>query len=166
MVMAASLLALLAMVGLRPRDYLLDAWRSDLKALPDEQVPVKLQQISGLGGDGVPVLVELLGSDRRVVSAAARTALENLLIRWRALPSKDSSPRVARLARLLAQWVGGFGVGAYGSGFPLPELPEERGGLGREAVFPVSEIVFEDARARLPPPAHDLREPRVLLLRE
>ena len=107
--MTASLLALVAVPGLRPRDHLVAGWRRELQALPDELLLPRLRQIASLGDDGVAILVETLGSERESVAAAARTTLEDQMIRWQMLRSQQSSPKVAELARRLAQQVGQFG---------------------------------------------------------
>lgn len=93
----------LAVGFMAPRDsYLLTNLKRGLGDVPDEDVRARLEQIAGLGDRGVPLLVQSLHSDRRDVSEIAAELLNRYLDEQLHLSIKDSSPRVATLAKELA----------------------------------------------------------------
>lgn len=64
------------------------------------------------------------------------------------------------------EWIGRFGIGAYGGGFPLPVVPEEELGVGQLAILPIIGIVHENAATGLSPLGHDLAKPSIMLFGE
>jgi len=99
----AGSLAVLALYLRPPTEYLAESWRSELPALPDEQAQRRLQQVAGLGASGLPALVAALHSDRAPVARMALVLLERQLDEWQLLSSRESSPRVAQMAKHLAR---------------------------------------------------------------
>ncbi|MGO8690585.1 MAG: HEAT repeat domain-containing protein [Thermoguttaceae bacterium] len=77
-------------------------WRAQLDAVPDQSAEPLLRRV-GSGGDVViPILVEGLASPRQRVAEAARQALLEQIDRWKTLSTAGSSPKLALLARELA----------------------------------------------------------------
>ncbi len=95
-------LAFFAQSWWTPTDFLLRQWGSELTDLPDDQVPLRLEQIAALESRGIPTLVEALHSDREIVADGALLHLERQLGQWELLSTADSTPEVARLAAELA----------------------------------------------------------------
>ena len=77
-------------------------WRAQLDAVPDQSAEPLLRRV-GSGGDVViPILVEGLASPRERVAEAARQSLLEQIDRWKTLSTAGSSPKLALLARELA----------------------------------------------------------------
>ena len=110
--MAGGLLALLAVPGLRPADILARRWERELQTVPDDQALAHLRKVAQLGDAGNGVLIQALSSSRDSVTEAARIALVEQLDRWQLLRARESSPKVAALARQLRDQVDRLGPGA------------------------------------------------------
>jgi len=114
----AALVAVLAavavvglVVGLRRPALCLAArhWTQKLQSAPDEQIEPLLRQAAAWGEEGVPVLVEALGSGREPVARAGRRVIFSELERWKQLPVQERTSRLAVLAEALAARVENFG---------------------------------------------------------
>lgn len=106
--LAAGLLALPFIPGLRPRDFLAAHWKSAIPTLPDSQVLPTLRQLADLGDDQIDYLVSQLGSDEERIARDAWQVLDERMTRWQLLKTKESSPKVAMLASSLARRVSTF----------------------------------------------------------
>lgn len=104
-VSVAGLLAVLLIPGMRPRDFLAAHWQSQLSTLPDEQLVPLLRSLVDLGDDQLDFVVQKVGSEQDRISRAARQVIAEQLPRWRLLSTDESAPKVARLARVMAQQV-------------------------------------------------------------
>ena len=104
LVLAPMVLLLLAAASLtkRPATWLVDQWRRDLLAAPDEQPLARLRRAADLGEPGLPLLAEALCSSREGLATAAAEVLDDELHRWSALPPGDTLPRRVLLAESLA----------------------------------------------------------------
>lgn len=101
---SAGLVLAVGIVWVAPRDsYLLRQWQAGLASLPDEDVPVRLEQVAAIGDRGRPVLVELLHSDRKVVAQEAFRLLSRYLDEQELVAPEESSPRVCLLSKELAE---------------------------------------------------------------
>lgn len=89
-------------------------WTQKLQAAPDEQIEPLLRQAAAWGEDGLPVLVEALGSNREAVAWAARRVIFAELDRCKQLPIHERTARLAVLAQALAGRVEQFGPPARG----------------------------------------------------
>ena len=103
--MVTPVLCVAFVPALRPAALMARYWSGQLESMPDELVVAHLEQIADLGDAGTSVMVEALGSERAVLSSAAGGELHHQLDRWAAQASVESSPKVARLAALLASHV-------------------------------------------------------------
>ena len=112
--MAVCLIALV--VWLRPvQDRLMvNDWRDRLATYDDSQVAAAFDQLLVIGDASIPVLTELLGSERASVAEAARRTLLDETERWMLLPADDEATKLALLAAALAQHVDKFGPAARG----------------------------------------------------
>lgn len=99
----AGVLAFPVVLFLRPARFLATQWQDELKTLPDEQLPLRLNQLAGLGEEGLVVVVKALDEPRATLAAAASRILDQQLDRWQTLRLGESSQRVAALARVLAE---------------------------------------------------------------
>ena len=114
-VLVASVVAVTAVPMLRPSALLARYWNRQLQSIPEELVVSRLQQIAELDGPGTEVLVDALCNERSTFVQAAGRALRNQLDRWTHLTSDQSTPRVARMAHLLANHVDQLNPAAWGS---------------------------------------------------
>jgi len=103
-------LVVLAVAGwsLYPR-FLAAHWRNRLPTVPDERAAVLLEGVARLGEPGIPVLVDALGSERESVAAAGKRVMHKELERWETLRAREYSPKLAILAKALADRVARFG---------------------------------------------------------
>ena len=101
--LAAAVAVVLRSGAHRPADLLAADIGRYLGSVPDERVGVELQQLAELNHVGLLAVADALGSERACVAQSAAATLQRLLKRWRALPRDESSMRVARLTRRLAQ---------------------------------------------------------------
>jgi hypothetical protein len=111
-VIAAVLTAFGLMLRGSSTRLLIDHWESQLKTIPDDEVSGLLGRASQLGEPGISVLVTALGSPRPTVSRAAKQVLSEEMAGWERLSPRDSTIRIAALARALAARVDGFGAAA------------------------------------------------------
>jgi len=109
---AAGLLALATGLRVQYTQWLAEHWRKQLETVPDDQAAQLLHQVAELGEPGIPVLVEALGSQRQSVAKCGRRVLLAEIHRWEALRARESSPKLAALARALADRVDEFGPAA------------------------------------------------------
>jgi hypothetical protein len=79
----------------------LERWHRQLAAVPDRQVVDYLRDATAKQ-DEPTQLVQLLGSPRPGVVRAAQQLLMERLDRWQLEPVRRTSPRIARLAKMLA----------------------------------------------------------------
>jgi len=86
--------------------------RTRLGALPERQAARLVRHLAESDAEWLAVLVASTTDSRASVASAAMSSLEQLVERWSALASTDNSPRIAALARLLAEHA--------------PRLPAER----------------------------------------
>lgn len=100
--LAGLLLALAA--GLRGTFFqlLAEHWQRQLATMPETDAGILVQRAARVGEAGIPVLVEALASPRPGVAQAGSRALLDELSRWKTLPASESSPKLAILARALA----------------------------------------------------------------
>ena len=82
--------------------------RRQLNTVPDSRAAALVAQAAALGEPGIPVLVEALGSKRKSVARAGKTALIKQLGRWKKLNTQTASSRLAVLADALATDVENF----------------------------------------------------------
>ncbi len=101
--LASGLLVVLLVPGLSPSRLLADRMASQLDTLPDAQVASHMRRVAELGDAGLPVVVKALANPRASVAKAAQDVLRDELDRWSTLEPAQSSPKVARLASLLAE---------------------------------------------------------------
>ncbi|NLX56664.1 MAG: hypothetical protein GXY58_16270 [Planctomycetaceae bacterium] len=101
--LAAAVAVVLRAGAHHPADLLAADIGRYLESVPEERVGIELQQLAELDRVGLLVVADALGSERACVAQSAATTLQHLLKRWRTLPHDESSVRVARLARRLAQ---------------------------------------------------------------
>jgi hypothetical protein len=91
------------------RRFLAAYWLRQLHSAADDRAGSLVEAIARVGDPGIPVLVELLGSERACVASASRQALDDLLDGWARLPARQYSPKLAKLAQALAGRVDQFG---------------------------------------------------------
>jgi hypothetical protein len=131
---------------------LVEYWESRLETIPEDQAVGLLDQAAQLGEPGIPVLVGALGSGRPSVSRAAKRVLRNEIARWELLGARDSTPKVAALARALAERVDGFGAAARRDAEELTTRillwPVDRGAAENECVVAACEKVLHATRGR------------------
>lgn len=84
-------------------------WREILGRTDDALVLTRLRELAHHSDAHAPALLALLDDDRPAVARAARRLLHEKIDAWRALPARQSSPKVDRLARSLAAQAEGFG---------------------------------------------------------
>ncbi len=84
-------------------------WTQKLQTAPDEQIEPLLHQAAAWGEEGIPVLVDALGSNREGVARASRRVIFAELDRWKQLPVQERTARLAALAQALAGRVEQFG---------------------------------------------------------
>ncbi len=106
----AALLATLV-VTLRPWEERLLANRlqQELSTLSDADAERAVRRLALVGDSVIPFLVEALGSDRASVAQAARSQLLARIDAWEQLPAHQSSPKLAIVARSLAENVNRYG---------------------------------------------------------
>jgi hypothetical protein len=101
---AAALPLALLVPGLRPRDWLLRDYRSQLMNASPEQRRVVLREIAEHHDmDGLPLMVQVMCNGDDTAGATAHAILCGLLLRWESWPLEKATPRYARLAELLAK---------------------------------------------------------------
>jgi len=111
------------------RQRLSDSYRTRIQSLPERQAAALVRQLSELDADAPAVLVPLLADGRDAVAHAADETLHRLVADWRRLPSEQSTPRVAALARELANIA--------------PRLPSERQSAARQLAARLLDENFE-----------------------
>ena len=84
-------------------------WGNRLQTVPDERAAVLVEGVARLGEPGIPVLVDALGSERESVAAAGKRVVHKELERWGTLRAREYSPKLAILAKALADRVARFG---------------------------------------------------------
>jgi hypothetical protein len=106
----AALLATLV-VALRPWEerLLADRLQQELSTLSDADAERAVRRLALVGDSVIPFLVEALGSDRASVAQAARSQLLARIDAWEQLPAHQSSPKLAIVARSLAENVNRYG---------------------------------------------------------
>ena len=97
------------LIFFRPGEMLAQRWQNQLSRVENDQVLTQMRRIAQLNDAGTRVLVESLASHRLSVVKAAKTVIAEQVERWRLLPAKQSTPRVAVLANHLSTWVRQFG---------------------------------------------------------
>jgi hypothetical protein len=108
LIIMAGLVVLAATLQVHYPRFLAARWRNRLQTVPDDRAAVLLEGAARLGDPGIPVLVEALGSDRERVAAAGKRVLHKELERWETLRAREYSPKVAILAKALADRVDGL----------------------------------------------------------
>ncbi|MEX0938892.1 MAG: hypothetical protein WDZ59_13605 [Pirellulales bacterium] len=76
-------------------------WSVAIEGMPDAEAVAAIAKLPEWGDAGLPVLVELLGSERTLVAGAARDTLKAELLRWRRLWPRQAAGNLAQLARSL-----------------------------------------------------------------
>jgi hypothetical protein len=99
----AAPLAFFCLPQMRPSRLLVRHLSDQLATAPDGQVSLILQQTASLEEEGLPLLVVSLNSSRSIVADEANQVLLDQIDQWALLESRVSSPKVARLASLLAE---------------------------------------------------------------
>jgi len=125
--------------GLYPR-LLAEHCRSQLDTVPDDRAAPLLEGVAQLGQPGIPVLVQAMGSERECVAAGARLALFREMRRWERLPARQYSPKLAILAKALAERVDQFGPTARADARELATRIVTRWSLDRTVVDPTQVI--------------------------
>lgn len=87
-------------------------WRQQLETVPDDRALTLLNAVAELGEPGIPVLVEALGSERKSVAGSGKRVLLSQLAHWERLRAREYSPKLAVLAKALAERVEQFGPSA------------------------------------------------------
>ncbi len=147
-------------------------WRTRLATVSEDRAPVLLESVARLGEPGVPVLVEALGSKRPGVAAAAKRVLGEELQRWEMLRARDYSPKLAILARSLANRAGDFGPAARAEAAELASQVLRLWTLDQDVVDPLAVIADCEAVLRAAGPrralaeAGDARQPLAAARRE
>ncbi len=105
--LAAGLAAVVgaAVLWLRSDAVVHAAWRDTILAAPAEALPALLREFDAQPDVAIPLLVELLSSERPEVVAAVGRALHETLEDWRLLPADEADRNIARLAVELASHV-------------------------------------------------------------
>jgi len=121
-------------------------WQDRLNSVTDDRAPLLLGQAAALGDAGIPVLVEALGSRRESVARAGKRALLEELDRWEMLSPADASPKLALLAKALADHVDDFGLTARADAAQLATRillwPLDRQAVDRQQVIGWCETVL------------------------
>ncbi len=107
--LAAALLALWPQVRSYVPATLAGFRRNHLLNAQDDDVPRLLLELTSLGDDGLPVLVELIGCQRAAVSRPARALLTREVDRWLRMPPAEAGTHMAALAKALAANITDFG---------------------------------------------------------
>ncbi|HUT92333.1 MAG TPA: HEAT repeat domain-containing protein [Thermoguttaceae bacterium] len=134
-------LVVLAVAGwsLYPR-FLAAYWGNRLQTVPDERAAVLLEGVARLGEPGIPVLVDALGSERESVAAAGKRVVYKELERWGTLRAREYSPKLAILAKALADRVARFGPTAREDAADLASQILRLWALDDEVVEPAEVI--------------------------
>ncbi|MBN2022923.1 MAG: HEAT repeat domain-containing protein [Pirellulales bacterium] len=139
--------------GLREagRGWLAREWQREMAQADDPRAVELVGRVAGLGPPGLPVLVEMLGSPRERVARAARGALFAQLEDWKSLDARSASPRLAALARSLADHVDRFGPTARLDAAELAtrilRCPMDPATVDRRRVIDACETVLRRSRA-------------------
>jgi len=105
----AGLVALVGVLRGQYARFLAVHWRNRLETVPDERADALVEAVAQLGEPGIPVLVEALGSERESVAGGAKRVLFGEIRRWEMLRAREYSPKLAILAKALADGVEHFG---------------------------------------------------------
>ena len=112
MFLAGALAAIAHFLVQRSGRFLAGEWQGMLADAPEDHVEVLLRQLAELGEDGIPPLVNGLGSDRESIAIGAGRVLEEEIQRWQAIPQAEQSSHLATLANCLADRIQDFGPDA------------------------------------------------------
>jgi hypothetical protein len=112
LVLVAAAIAAAWAVWRKSDPWLAEQWGRQAAEAPDDEAERLVARLAGLESAGVPVLAELLGSDRPRIAQTARQVLEDQLDRWESLPEREAADRRAVLAESLAGQVEAFSPGA------------------------------------------------------
>ena len=115
-------------------------WGNRLQTVPDERAAVLVEGVARLGEPGIPVLVDALGSERESVAAAGKRAVHKELERWGTLRAREYSPKLAILAKALADRVARFGPTAREDAAELASQILRLWALDDEVVEPAEVI--------------------------
>lgn len=145
---------------IRPLDaYLLYRWQRELATLPDEEVPVRLEQIALLGDRSVPTLVRGIHSERQVVAINASRLLQREFSAWEMRSSHDASRLVALVASEMAELATNPGPYSDGGATWLATRillwPIDRELISGERLVADCELILRSAKA---PPSEALEE--------
>jgi hypothetical protein len=99
---AAIMLAAWWFPRLRPSSHLAAAWLVQAEQAPNREVPERVARLTLLGDAGLAALVTAMDHSRAEVAAEATSVLNAQMDRWQLLPARQSTPKVARLAKILA----------------------------------------------------------------
>jgi hypothetical protein len=80
-----------------------DQCQAQLAALPAEQAARRVLQLADADREGLAVIIAACRDRRPPVAQSACVSAQTLADRWSQLPAAEAAPRVAALARLLAQ---------------------------------------------------------------
>lgn len=116
-VVVLSMIAVGVGVWLGRGQWLAWHWGRQLATVPDDQAAALLARIAELDQDGIPLLVDAMGSHREAVASGARRVLAERQQRWENLPWCEAAPRLLVLAESLA---------ARGEGLPPTARREAR----------------------------------------
>jgi hypothetical protein len=108
LVLTAVIIVLFAGVRSQYPHFLARHWQKQLATIPDDRAEVLLEGACQLGEPGIPVLVEAMGQEREEVAESGKRAIWREISRWRTLRARDYSPKLAILAKALADRVGQF----------------------------------------------------------
>lgn len=89
--------------------WLASSWQEQLETIPEEQIPILVDRLAQMEGNGIPVLVAALNSPRGRVAHAAKRRLWQEIQQWEEMRNRDASRKAAFLAQTLADHVEGFG---------------------------------------------------------
>ena len=108
---AVALSIVLTFAVLRPFriETVIERWRRQIDVTTDAQAPSAVQRLASFGRPAIPLLVELVGSVRPGVAAAAGQALRNRLEEIERLPVEEAQIDVELLIDSLAEHVEHFG---------------------------------------------------------
>ncbi|MGO8751119.1 MAG: HEAT repeat domain-containing protein [Thermoguttaceae bacterium] len=108
LLLTAAMVGMIQVLTHRSGPWLAARWQEKLAEAPDEEVEVILRQLAQLGEDGVPTLVDALGSSRESIAVGARQVLGEELQRWRTIPPAERLQRMAVLAESMAAKIDEF----------------------------------------------------------
>ncbi|MFV1967555.1 MAG: HEAT repeat domain-containing protein [Pirellulaceae bacterium] len=110
-----AMLAVLVSPSLQPNSILARSLKSRAERAPDSQVRKRLERMTLLGDAGLEALVEAMASQRSIVADGASSILDAELDRWQMLGARHASPKVAKLAEILAKNAGTRGQNDRGA---------------------------------------------------